>query len=238
MPLLYNIYFETASAIFLIILYIFMKLQYNTQSKINQEFQKLTLLVLFANIVDVITAITISYASILPHWVNLFLNTVYFVSDAFVGYQFMYYSSLCVDRENPNSRMLRINKILLCAYFIILAVNLFHGCIFSIGENGEYIHGTLYLFVYILPYYLIGCSAFVLLCHFSKFKMWQKFSIVLYLALCFIGPVIQMLFFPDILLGFFSVALALMMILFTINVIYLRYNCGPQQHEPPQFLLT
>lgn len=44
------IYFEAASAIFLVILYIFMKLQYNVQSRLNREFRKLTLLVLLADI--------------------------------------------------------------------------------------------------------------------------------------------------------------------------------------------
>ncbi|MCM1541754.1 MAG: response regulator [Blautia sp.] len=217
MSLIYNIYFEAASAVFLVILYIFMKLQYAVQSEINREFRKLTLLVLFADIMDVGTAVTLSYAAALPVWVNLFLNTVYFAADAFVGYQFMYYSRLCVDRKNRNSRMLRINRCLLCAYFVILAANLFNGCIFSMGEGGEYVHGVLYVMVYLAPYYLIACSAFVLLSHFQKFKKWQRVSIVLYLVLAFMGPAIQMLFFPHVLLGLFSVTLALMMILFTME---------------------
>ena len=217
MSLIYNIYFETAATIFLVILYIFMKLQYNVQSRINQEFRKLTLLVLFADIMDVTTAVTLSYAAVCPVWVNIVLNTVYFVADAFVGYQFMYYCRLCVDRKNADSRMLRINRFLLCVYFVILAVNLFNGCIFSIDEGGRYVHGTLYIMVYLVPYYLIGCSAFVLLRQFKTFKRWQQISIVLYLILCFIGPTVQMLFLPDVLLGLFSVTLALMMILFTME---------------------
>ncbi|MCM1213601.1 MAG: response regulator [Lachnospiraceae bacterium] len=217
MPLIYNIYFEVASAVFLVILYIFMKLQYAVQSEINREFRKLTLLVLSADILDVSTAVTLSYAALLPVWLNLFLNTVYFAADAFVGYQFMYYSRLCVGRQNGNSRMLWINRLLMCAYFVILAANLLNGCIFSMGEAGEYVHGTLYVMVYLVPYYLIACSAFVLLSHFTKFKPWQRISIVLYLVLAFMGPAIQMLFFPDVLLGLFSVTLALMMILFTME---------------------
>lgn len=217
MSLLYNISFETASAFFLVILFIWMKLQYSTESEINKEFQKLTLLVLCADVLDVATAVTISYAKALPGAFNLFLNTAYFVVDALVGYQFMYYSRLCVDRTRRKSLMLRINRLVLGIYLVILGVNLFNGCIFSMGMNDEYVHGTLYILVYAMPYYFISCSAYVLLARFRKFHVWQRISVGLYLLLVFAGPVLQMLFFPDVLLGLFSSALALMMILFTME---------------------
>ena len=217
MSLVYNISFETASAFFLVFLFICMKLQYSTNSEINREFQKLTLLVLCADVLDVITAVTISYAGMIPEFINIFLNTVYFILDAFVGYQFMYYSRLCVDRNRKNSFMLRLNRILLCIYLVILGLNAFNGCIFSIGPEGEYLHGILYLLVYIVPYYFIGCSAYVLLYNLEKFQVWQKVSIFLYLILVFVGPVLQLIFFPDVLLGLFSSTLALMMILFTME---------------------
>lgn len=217
MSLLYNISFETASAFFLVILFIWMKLQYSTESEINKEFQKLTLLVLCADVLDVATAVTISYAKALPGVFNLFLNTAYFVVDALVGYQFMYYSRLCVDRTRRKSLMLRINRLVLGIYLVILGVNLFNGCIFSMSPNDEYVHGTLYILVYAMPYYFISCSAYVLLARFRKFHVWQRISVGLYLLLVFAGPVLQMLFFPDVLLGLFSSALALMMILFTME---------------------
>lgn len=217
MPLVYNIYFEVAAAIFLVILIICIKLQYNMQSEINKEFHKLALLALFADVMDVTTAVTISYAAEIPYSYNLFFNSVYFVVDAFLGYQFMYYSRLCVDRTQKNGLMLRINRALLSIYMILLAVNLFSGCIFYFDTDGVYSHGFLYLSVYLVPYYFIACSAYVLLMHLKKFHLWQRASIILYLVLALVGPVIQMLFFQDVLLGLFFVTLALMMILFTME---------------------
>ena len=38
MSLAYNIYFEAASVLFLVILFICIKLQYNTKTEINREF--------------------------------------------------------------------------------------------------------------------------------------------------------------------------------------------------------
>lgn len=217
MSLIYNIDFEVASAVFLVIFFLFMKLQYSMQSKINQEFQKLTAFVLLADVMDVATAVTISYAAVLPVWPNLFLNTVYFMAITVVGYQFMCYSWLCVDKERKRNLLLSLNRILLFVSFIILAVNLFNGCIFSISETGEYVHGPVYLMVYIIPYYFIGCSAVILLSHFNSFQKWQRISIILYLVLSFGGAALQMLFFPDVLLAMFTVSLALVMILFTME---------------------
>jgi len=217
MSLVYNISFETASAFFLVILFICMKLQYSTKSQINKEFQKLTLLALCANVLDVSTAITISYARVIPEFINLFLNTTYFIMDALVGYQFMYYSRLCVDRTRKDSLMLRINKFLISIYFVILVINILNGCIFSMSPEGEYVHGMLYPMVYIIPYYFIVCSAYVLLSRIRKFQTRQKVSIILYLILALIGPVLQPLFFPNVLLVLFSVTLALMTILFTME---------------------
>lgn len=217
MSLIYNIDFEVASAVFLVIFFLFMKLQYSMQSKINQEFQKLTAFVLLADVMDVATAVTISYAAVLPVWPNLLLNTVYFMAITVVGYQFMCYSWICVDKERKRNLLLSLNRILLFVSFIILAVNLFNGCIFSISETGEYVHGPVYLMVYIIPYYFIGCSAVILLSHFNSFQKWQRISIILYLVLSFGGAALQMLFFPDVLLAMFTVSLALVMILFTME---------------------
>ena len=217
MSLIYNIDFEVASAVFLVIFFLFMKLQYSMQSKINQEFQKLTVFVLLADAMDVATAVTISYAAVLPVWLNLLLNTVYFMAITVVGYQFMYYSWLCVDKERKKSLIFSLNRLMLFGSFIVLAVNLFNGCIFSISETGEYVHGPIYLVVYIIPYYFIGWSAVILLSRFNSFQKWQRISIILYLVLGFGGAALQMLFFPDVLLAMFTVSLALVMILFTME---------------------
>ncbi len=217
MSLVYNIYFEMSAAIFLIIFFFFMKLQYNTQSKVNKEFQKLTLLVLAADILDVVTAITISYVFRVPVWVNILLNTLYFVVNAAVGYQFMYYSTVYVFQNRKDSLFLKINQFIIVLYYILLCLNLFTGCVFSISADEGYVHGVVYLAVYIVPFYLIICSGVILVRSFPKFQTWQKISIMGYLILSLSGPVLQMLFFPDVLLGLFTAALGLVMILFTME---------------------
>lgn len=62
----------------------FIKMQYNTNSVLNKEFRKLARNGLIATSMDVITAITISYYYLVPAKLNTVLNTLYFVSVAYV----------------------------------------------------------------------------------------------------------------------------------------------------------
>ena len=107
MSLKYNISYEVASTIFLIILLFYISLQYDTHSRLNKEFRKLTLLGLIATILDVTTAVTISYTSIVPIEVNILLNTLYFVSVAALGYQLMYYNIYYMYRDRRKRPLVR-----------------------------------------------------------------------------------------------------------------------------------
>ena len=53
MSLKYNISYEVASIIFLILLLFYIRLQYDTSSRLNKEFRKLTWIGLIANVLDV-----------------------------------------------------------------------------------------------------------------------------------------------------------------------------------------
>lgn len=225
----YNISFEVASSAFLVILYIYTRLQYSHTSQVNKEFERLTLYVLAANVVDVVAAITLTYALVLPRWVNLVTNSAYYVLAAFLGYQFTVYSRACVNRrkaellkEEEGSGKERnymgiINRFLMFLFFGVFVVNLFTGIIFSIGENGEYLHGPLYYSVYVLSYYYIMCSGFIMFRNYKLFEKRQLISMLIYIVIAFAGPILQMVFFKDVLLAVFSSALGLVMMLFSME---------------------
>ena len=227
--MVYNISFEVASTFFLAILYVYIRLQYSNKSQVNKEFKKLTLCMLASNVLDVVSAITISYGSQLPRWVNWLTNTVFFVSTAYMGYHFTTYSRACVHRKElegatdkaggkvKKEKIDIFNKGLMILYIGFLCINLFTGLIFDIGENGEYIHGPLYYAVYALSYYFILCGMFIMFSNYRKFEKKQMFSVFLYTVIISIGPVLQMLFFSNVLLGVFTCALGLVMMLFSME---------------------
>lgn len=217
MSLIYNVYFELSATILLIVLLCFMRLQYNTKSSLNKEFLKLTLFVLCTNVMDILTVVTISYASLVPVWANVLFNTLYFFLGVLSGYQLMCYTRFYICKRRKEGLLTQINRLILAGFFLLLIINLFTGCVFSFSAEGAYIHGPVYLLVYFVPYYFIICTAVVVLCNFKSFRNWQKISITIYLLLLFSGPVLQMLFFQNVLLAQFTAALGLLMIMFTME---------------------
>lgn len=217
MSLKYNISYEVASTIFLIILLCFIRLQYDIHSRLNIEFLKLTWFGLIATMLDVISAITISYATVVPIEVNILLNTLYFVSVAALGYQLTYYNLFYLYRNSKTSPFMRFNQILICFYAVLLIYNIFSGCFFSFAEDGAYVKGPAHLAVYISPCYFVMCSAIILIYNFRRFRSWQRLSISLFVVFQISGTVLQMFVFPDTLLALFMSALGLMMMLFTME---------------------
>ena len=96
MGLQYNIWFGVSGVIFMVILVVYLRISYSMESKRNHEFFKVAIYVLLADAFDVITAITISYGAVVPLFLNVTLNTCYFVLNALLSYQFLRYSQLCV----------------------------------------------------------------------------------------------------------------------------------------------
>ena len=72
----YNIYFELAAAALLVVLNLYVYLQYPSDSPSNRHFKRLAGVLFLAVNLDVVTAITISYADSVPIWLNTALNTI------------------------------------------------------------------------------------------------------------------------------------------------------------------
>lgn len=217
MTLKYNISYEVASTIFLVILLCFFKLQYDAKSKLNNEFKKLIWFGLIATVLDVTTAITISYASVVPVVVNTILNTVYFMSVAILGYQLAYYNYLYVYKDTKTSKIIRFNKIVIVIFTVFLTFNAFSGISFSFSVDGEYVKGPAHMAVYISAAYFVLCSSAIIICNLRKFSIWQRISLSLFAFFQVFGIILQMVFFPDTLLALFMSALGVMMILFTVE---------------------
>lgn len=102
----YNIYFELAAAALLVVLNLYVYLQYPSDSPSNRHFKRLAGVLFLAVNLDVVTAITISYADSVPIWLNTALNTIYLISDVFLECQFVIYCTCAIygtARHRPYS---------------------------------------------------------------------------------------------------------------------------------------
>ena len=75
--MLYNVDYEIAGIIILLIMYYFLYTQYSRQSETTNAFRRFIFIMLLTEVMDVITACTISYAVNIPNIVNMLLNTFY-----------------------------------------------------------------------------------------------------------------------------------------------------------------
>ena len=214
--MLYNVYFEAAAICYLLILNMYIRLQYSTKSKQNKLFQKLAVYLLVAVTLDVVTAITISYAAHIPVWLNTILNHVYFVSVLVLEYHFLIYCMVGVCKREPKGIFFEFCRWVNIIANIIFVINLFTGCVFSFTPEGEYVHGVLYYSFYIVSIFFIIATTGVLLSEAKKFSKNQRISIILYSIATLLGPIIQF-FVPDVLLSLFTISLGFMMLMFSME---------------------
>lgn len=217
MGLIYNIDFELTGLLFTLVLYIHFYLYYSNQSEVNKKFGVLVRSLMLAELMDIITAVTISYGSVIPIVLNVVANTIYFASSFYLSYSFLQYVESYVWQNENGKTAILVNRIILLLQFVLLFFNMFFGCIFSFNENGKYTHGNLYILVYLIPLYYLCFTTHVLFKNRKLFKKKQLFSITAYIILCVTGPLLQLLFFSSVLLSVFTCSLGIMMILFSME---------------------
>ena len=77
MNLVYNIYLEVAGCFFLLVLFIYSFLIMEGKNNSNREFQRLVALLFICELLDVVTAVTISYGRMIEPRFNLIINPIY-----------------------------------------------------------------------------------------------------------------------------------------------------------------
>ncbi len=89
MKLIYNIDYSIAAAIFLSIFILFVVFSYDMKVRKNRGFLLLMVFILAADILDIVTAYTISNADTFPAVWNIILNEIYYLVLGALGYIFL-----------------------------------------------------------------------------------------------------------------------------------------------------
>lgn len=217
MSLIYNVNYEVAGVIYMLVIYAALHIFYSDQSEVNKKFKLLVKYTLAAEIMDIVTAITISYGSVLSPELNTLANTVYFVLTFSLSYTVLRYVESYVGQRAQRLKKIYAAKIIQIFLLSILFVNIFTGFLFRFDAEGRYLHGNLYLLVYLVPIYYVILSTAVLAKNHKLFNTRQKLSISIYMITSLLGPILQMLLFPDILLSMFTPSVALLIVLFSME---------------------
>lgn len=218
MKLDYNIYYEVAAAIFLSFLTGYVRLQYNMKLRSNRLFLRLALSILFNDILDIVTAFTISNADVLSEMLNMVINTLYLLSCALTGVILLDYASeslknLGIEQEKWH---IKAGIIIGIIYFSLIILNFFTGCIFDF-KGKQYNHGSLYMSIYIIPYfYFVTGSIGLLKVGYHRGKK-VLLSIFAYMSVMIAGALIQIFVAPYTLLNIFAGSVGITILLFSLE---------------------
>lgn len=218
MKLDYNIYYEVAAAIFLSFLTGYVRLQYNMKLRSNRLFLRLALSILFNDILDIVTAFTISNADVLPEMLNMILNTSYLLSCALTGVILLDYASESLKNLGiePGKWHKKAGIIIGIIYFSLIVLNFFTGCIFDF-KGKQYNHGLLYMSIYVFPYfYFVTGSIGLLKVGYYRGKK-VLLSIFAYMSVMIAGALIQIFAAPYTLINVFAGSVGITILLFSLE---------------------
>lgn len=213
--MLYNINFEVAAVAFMLLFYLLLKAQYPKELQNIHYFANSLLFYIVATVLDITSAISISYAALLPYWVNMIANTAYVLSVLIFFYSFeRYICKYLLQERMPWEKIL--SNVVCVSYAVLLISNFFTQWVFYFDENGQYVHGPLYYAIFLVPLYFVLAIGMILAIKNAKFDRKQKICIWLFTLLAVIGPVVQVCFIPNVLFSMFTPSLALLILLFLL----------------------
>ncbi len=219
MHLDYNIFLEVAVIPLDIILCTFLVIRYTNPSPVNIAFRRLAFVVLFADIIDVLTAIVTSARGMVPNSVHYFFNITDSILAGISGFLFIYYVYAYIDMEKKDrTKRDIINYFLLFLDITLLLTNPLTGWVFTYDEAGNYIHNFLFVPVaYGFPILFFFIGSFYMLLHSKDYKKSHirllVFSIIIIALLFFL----QMLFFDNVLITFFTASMGVLVIFLSLE---------------------
>lgn len=208
--MLYNVDFLIAGLMLLLVQFVYIRLQYHENETVSVlRLKRLMVFLFITDLLDVITSFTISYENLFPLWVNYLLNTAFFEFEVVCIYMFPIYVRGVIDGDVIKKTLIeRINSILLGVYAVICATTPFSHLIFYLDSEGKYQKGILYYAIYALPLYFLAYSFITLIYNRKMFSRKRFITVIGFIICAILGPVIQVLFMPNILIDYFMLSIA------------------------------
>ena len=213
---MYNIYFEAAAIGFIVILLLYLHIEYPKASESNRRYREWVAWILAGEIVDVIASRMTDYGHVIPRELNIVVNTVYFMVTSGCFWSLARYLHTLVKGKLSDFYM-RFLNILCVIYLIFLVVNMFTGWMFTFNEEGEYTHGPVYFLIFALQILVISMSIILLFSNRKSLEKRQLLAIWLFMIIIVLGFIMQAILFKKTLLVFYNFSLAAMTVLFVIE---------------------
>ena len=213
MTFVYNIDYSIAAACILVITIFYVQTRFSLKQRTTRLFLQCLYLTLICDILDFLTAVSLTESLLISDFINIVLNSIYFATISLCEYAYVTYITAYV----PEKKILNVNLLLFRILFTIfcasLIVNVYTGIFFSV-ENCVFIHGPYYWVCYFVPFICLFFSAGVMLFEKKYYTRRVLFSTLEFTIVTTVSILIQYLFLNNYLLIFFGVSLAALILLF------------------------
>ena len=209
----YNISFDIAAVLVLIVIAVGMKTVLYTDSSGHKCVLRYVYAVLAFAVFDIITAYTICYGYMVPDTLNVVLNSLYQYSSILCVYSAM--QTILNYFPSASDSSVAVNRALIILLTFLVSINMFSGVLFSF-KDGVYIHGQLYMSTYVLTLGIVFHMLFTVIKNRHDQPLVVSRIIVLFLFLPSVYTVIQMIF-GNVLLVAFGEAFSALIMLFALE---------------------
>ncbi len=213
---MYNIYFEVASTGFLIVLLLYLHIEYPNATESNIRYRRWVAWILASDILDVIASRTTDYGYMVPPFLNILLNSAYFLVCAGAFFSMARYIHSFV-RNNLSDRYMRFLSVMCVIYVSIMVINIFTGWVFTFTSEGVYTHGPIYPVIFVLQIMTNLMSVILIFSYRKNLERRQVAAIWLFMLIIVGGFLLQVVFFQKTLLICYMFSLAAMTMLFVIE---------------------
>lgn len=193
--MLYNVDFAIAGLIIYIVLYLSMKFQFDIDTKSNRLFRLVVVSAFLADLLDIVTAYTISYPQLIPVWANYALNIIFFLTAEGCVFFLPGYIRYLIDPDNNKADIGdRINQGVLILYTLVVVTTPLTHLVIFFDDNRTYTYGPLHFILFVGPAYYLLFSLGRIIKNKNKFAPKQIRTIVLFIVTATAGILIQLLF--------------------------------------------
>ena len=213
----FNIDFEIMGSIVTLVIAYNFRMNYVARTRSDKAFIKLVYWILASQVLDMVSAYTISLES--PEWniINHVLTSGYFIAGFLTAVAFERYVVSYISEVTKNKTYEIFRWMVIILLFVFSLSNPITGLQFSFDAQGVYHHGSLYVVGYIAPAIFMIASLFFIVLYRRCFSKRQWISCMAFVAVVFVAMTIQLVFLTELYLTFGVVPIALLMVMFSLE---------------------
>lgn len=213
----YNIDFEILGSIVTLVIAYNFKMNYVARTRSDKAFLKMVYGILASQILDMVSAVTISIESPKLNVINHILTSGYFICGFITTVAFERYVVSYIAEITRNKVYEVFRRVVMILLFVFSLTNPFTGLQFTFDAEGVYHHGSLYVVGYIAPAIFMIASMLFIILYRRCFSKRQWISCVTFVVVVFVAMTIQLIFLNELYLIFGVVPIALLMVMFSLE---------------------